>query len=474
MPSAHNETVSGDADSSPDVMQGHRMRRLILACTIGTVVEWYDFFLYGLIAPLVFDHLFFPTLDPVVGTIAVYATFAVGFASRPLGGIFFGHFGDKIGRKSVMLITLLLMGVATVLMGLLPTYEQIGVSAAYLLVVLRFLQGFALGGESTAAGLLVIESATRERRGLIGAIIQIAGPIGVLLASVSVLLIVRLSQEQLFSWGWRLPFLLSAVLVLIGLYIRLNLEESVAFTAARREPRNTAIAALEALAKHKKAIVVVLLASMTESTFYYLTGIYSISFVTKVLGLGREIVTTAIVLANLTALVTIPLYGALSDRIGRKRVFMAGIIGAAAYLYFFFDLLQTRSPALIVLAIVLAVGLIHAFMFAMQSSFYPELFPTSVRFSGVSIGKQLGIVLGGGIAPMIATALLARNHGDSPVIAIYYSVVCAVTFLVLLATRETRNIDITEGGGSDRTRSATDETGMIDPVEQGLSPVVRY
>jgi MFS transporter, MHS family, shikimate and dehydroshikimate transport protein len=269
----------------------------------------YDFFLYGLIAPLVFDHLFFPTLDPVAGTIAVYATFAVGFASRPLGGIVFGHFGDKMGRRSMMLVTLLLMGVATVLMGLLPTYEQIGVSAAYLLVVLRFLQGFALGGESTAAGLLVIESAASERRGLIGAIIQIAGPIGVLLASVSVLLIVRLSPEHLFGWGWRLPFLLSAVLVLIGLYIRVNLEESVAFTAAQREPRNIGIPAVEAVTKHKKAIVVVLLASITESTFYYLTGIYSISFVTKVLGLGREIVTTAIVLANLTALVTIPLYG---------------------------------------------------------------------------------------------------------------------------------------------------------------------
>jgi MHS family shikimate/dehydroshikimate transporter-like MFS transporter len=473
MRSAHNEAVIGEAAISLDVGQGHKMRRLILACTIGTVVEWYDFFLYGLIAPLVFDRLFFPTLDPVVGTIAVYATFAVGFASRPLGGIFFGHFGDKIGRKSVMLITLLLMGLATVLMGLLPTYEQIGVSAAYLLVVLRFLQGFALGGESTAAGLLVIESAAQGRRGLIGAIIQIAGPIGVLLASVSVLLIVRLSQEHLLGWGWRLPFLLSAVLVLIGLYIRINLEESVAFTAAQRKPRNTRIPALEALANHKKAIVVVLLASITESTFYYLTGIYSISFVTKVLGLGREIVTTAIVLANLTALVTIPLYGALSDRIGRKRVFMTGIIGAAAYLYFFFGLLQTRSPALIVLAIVLAVGLIHAFMFAMQSSFYPELFPTSVRFSGVSIGKQLGIVLGGGIAPMIATALLARNHGDSSVIAIYYSVVCAITFLVLLATRETRNTDITDNGGSDRTKSAAGGPEMADPAKRGFSSVVR-
>jgi MHS family shikimate/dehydroshikimate transporter-like MFS transporter len=442
---ARNPAVIGDGADSPDAAQVHRTRKLILASAVGTVVEWYDFFLFGLIAPLVFDQLFFPKLDPVAGTIAVYATFAVGFASRPLGGIFFGHFGDRIGRKSMMLVTLLLMGVATVLMGLLPTYQQIGLSAAYLLAALRFLQGFALGGESTAAGLLVIENAAAQnRRGLMGAIVQAAGPVGVLLASLSALLITLLSREQLLDWGWRLPFLVSAVLVLIGLYVRANLDESMAFTIAQPRRRNVGWPAIEALGKHRKAILVVLLASITESTFFYLTGIYSISFVTKVLGLGREIVTTAIVLANLLALITVPLYGALSDRIGRKRVFMAGIIGAAAYLYLFFGLLEMRQPALIILAIVLAVGLIHPLMFAMQSSFYPELFPTGVRFSGVSIGKQLGIVLGGGLAPMIATALLARTNGDAFVIPVYYSLVCAITFWVLLATRETRSVDITQ------------------------------
>jgi MFS transporter, MHS family, shikimate and dehydroshikimate transport protein len=474
LPLAGQQAVTGDPAASAARAEARGTRRLILASTVGTVVEWYDFFLYGLIAPLIFDQLFFPKLDPVAGTFAVYATFAVGFASRPLGGIFFGHFGDKIGRKSMMLVTLLLMGVATVLMGLLPTYEQIGLGAASLLAVLRFLQGFALGGESTAAGLLMIESAAaQKRRGLMGAIVQAAGPVGVLLASLSALLITQLPREQLFDWGWRLPFLVSAVLVLIGLYVRANLDETMAFTAVRQERRNAGSPALEALARHKKAIFVVLLAAITESTFYYLTGIYSISFVTKILGLDRQIVTTAIVLANLFALITVPLYGALSDRIGRKRVFMAGMIGAAAYLYLFFGLLETRSSATIILAIVLAVGLIHPFMFAMQSSFYLELFPTGVRFSGVSIGKQLGIVLGGGLAPMIATALLARNNGNASVIPVYYSLVCVITFLVLLVTRETKSVDLTNVDGLDRTPSAANGTEMFHSAKAGSSSALQ-
>jgi MHS family shikimate/dehydroshikimate transporter-like MFS transporter len=443
MLSAQNDLATAQVQQvMPEIRPIRRIRRLILASAIGTTIEWYDFFLYGLIGPLVFDRLFFPKLDPVTGTIAVYATFAVGFASRPLGGLFFGHFGDKIGRKSVMLVTLIMMGIATALMGLLPSYAQIGIIAPCLLVALRFLQGFALGGESTAAGLLVIESSAQAKRGLIGAIIQIAGPIGVLLASVSVLLITRLSQEQLLSWGWRIPFLLSAMLVGLGLYIRLSVEESQAFAAQQHRQQQSKVPAYEALAKHKKAILVVLLVSIAESTFYYLTGIYSISFVTKNLGLGREIIATAIVLANLTALVTIPLYGALSDRIGRRRTFMMGLVGAVIYLYLFFGLLQTRSPTLIIVAIVLAVGLIHAFMFAMQGSFYAELFPTRVRFSGVSIGKQFGIVLGGGIAPMIATVLLAHNKGDPRIIAYYYSVVAVIAFIALLVTKETMRTNI--------------------------------
>jgi len=437
----------GTESVSPDTAQSaatSKNRHALIASAVGTTIEWYDFFIYGLIGPFIFDKLFFPTLDPVTGTVAVYATFAVGFASRPLGGLVFGHFGDRIGRKSVMLVTLILMGAATAAMGLLPSYQQIGVSAAYLLVILRFIQGFALGGESTAAGLLVIESSAQAKRGFIGAVIQTAGPLGVLLASVSAFFVAQLGEEQMLTWGWRIPFLLSAVLVGIGLYVRLRIEESQAFASQRLRQPHSRLPLVEVIAKHKRAIIVVLLASMTESTFYYLTGIYSLSFVTKTLGLGRGPAATGIMLANLVALATVPLYGALSDRIGRKKVFMAGIIGAVVYLYVFFGMLETRSPGMIVVAIILAVGLIHAPMFAMQTSFYPELFPTRVRFSGVSVGKQFGIVLGGGISPMIAAALIAYNYNNPTIIAIYYSIMAAITFFALALTKDTRQNDINE------------------------------
>ncbi|WP_341317517.1 MFS transporter [Paraburkholderia sp. IMGN_8] len=419
-------------------------KRLFFASFLGTMVEWYDFFLYGFIAPLVFEELFFPKLTPLSGTIAVYATFAVGYASRPLGGLIFGHFGDKVGRKSMMLVTLLMMGVGTTLIGFLPSYGQIGIAATYALVILRFFQGFALGGESAAASLMVLENAAQGRRGFLGAALQSAGPLGVLLASLAVFLVSRLPHETLLSWGWRVPFLLSAVLVVIGIYIRLRVEETYAFKKQQGQHELARVPVLETLRNYKWPVFAVLVVSITESTFYYLTGVYSVSFVTKTMHMPGSVAIGAIACANAFALVSVPIYGALSDRLGRKGVYLIGIVASAIYLHFFFQLLLGRSPTVIVLAVVIAVGVIHAPMYAMFGSFYGELFPTRVRFTGFSMGKAFGTVLGGGIAPMIAATLVARNHGDPSGIGVYYLCLAVVALVVILRTRETCNADIAE------------------------------
>lgn len=419
-------------------------RRLFFASFLGTMVEWYDFFLYGFIAPLVFEELFFPKLSPLSGIIAVYATFAVGYASRPLGGLIFGHFGDKIGRKSMMLVTLLMMGVGTALIGLLPSYEQVGIFATYALVMLRFVQGFALGGESAAASLMVLENAAKEKRGFLGAALQSAGPLGVLLASLVVFIVSRLPHEVLLSWGWRVPFLLSAILVVIGLYIRLRVEETQAFKKQQVARDLVKVPVFETLRNYKWPVFVVLVVSITESTFYYLTGVYSVSFVTKTLHMPGWVAIGAIACANAVALFSVPIYGALSDRLGRKSVYLIGILASAIYLPFFFELLIGRSPLVIVLAVVISVGVIHAPMYAMFGSFYGELFPTRVRFTGFSMGKAFGTVLGGGIAPMIAATLVAKNHGNPNGIGIYYVCLSIVALLVVLRVKETRHTDITQ------------------------------
>jgi metabolite-proton symporter len=412
--------------------------RILAAGMIGTTIEWYDFFLYGFIAPLIFDRLFFPKLDPTAGTIAVFATFSVGFLARPFGGLLFGHFGDRIGRKSVLLVTLLLMGLSTMAIGLLPSYSSIGITATIALVFLRFLQGFALGGESTAAILMAIESSPSGKRGLSGAIIQAAGPCGVILASLSALLIARLPDDDLLSWGWRVPFVFSSVLIVLGLYLRFSIEESILFKKELATARITNVPALEAIKHCPKPIAIVFFGEMAQTSFYYLTAIFSLSYVTRELGVPRDVVTRAILLANIASLVMMPIYGAWSDRIGRKRLFMAGVIFAAIFMTVVYPLLATRDPTIITLTLVIGAGLIHPLMFASEGSYFPELFPTNVRFSALSIGKQLGTVLGGGLAPLVATSLYAWN-GSVVLIVAYYLVLALAGIVALSFAKETTN-----------------------------------
>ncbi len=413
-------------------------RKVVFASCFGTAIEWYDFFIYGFIGPLVFDKLFFPKLDPLIGTIAVFATFSVGFLARPLGGIVFGHFGDRIGRKSILMVTLLLMGGGTAAIGLLPAYDRIGIWAPIALVSLRFLQGFALGGESVGAMLLTVEGSSAGRRGLFGGVIQAAGPMGVILASLAVAIVARMPNAELLSWGWRAPFLLSVVLVLLGVYVRLKLEESATFKAAAERQEIAPIPVLEVLTNYMRPTLITFFIIMAETSFFYLTAIFSLSYGTKVLGLPRTTLTDALLIANCLALFAVPLFGVLSDRIGRRPAFLAGIAATALYIYPFFLLMATKETLWVTAAIAIAVGLIHPMMFGPEGSFFAELFETRVRFSGVSVGKQIGTVLGGGLAPLIGTSLVAWSHGSTLPVVFYFLALAVLAFTAALIAHETR------------------------------------
>lgn len=408
-------------------------RRTLIAGAIGNAIEQYDFFIYGFIGPLVFDQLFFPKFDQLTATLAVFATFAVGFVARPLGGLVFGHFGDRSGRRSVLLCTLLLMGAATTLIGILPTYASWGGTATVALVVLRFIQGFALGGEWTAANLMALETSADDKRGFSAAVIQAGGPIGVVLASFSAVAISHLPAADLLSWGWRAPFLVSAILVVIGMYIRLRIEESSAFLQVSETAK---VPALEAVGSHWRQTLVVLFAEIAQTSYFYLTAIFTISFATRQLGVAKDVITQAVLLANLVALVAIPAIGAWSDKVGRKRLFVAGVVLAAISMLGFYHLVATRETLLVTIPVVLAAGIIHPLMFATEGSYFPELFPTRVRFTGVSIGKQFGVVLGGGIAPLVATSLFAAT-GTTVAITGYYIVLALAALVALSFVRDT-------------------------------------
>jgi MFS family permease len=425
--------VASDGTIAEVRLPSNSRRRILAAGAIGTAIEQYDFFIYGLIGPLVFEQLFFPKFDQLTATLAVFATFAVGFLARPLGGLVFGHFGDRSGRKSVLLCTLILMGLATTLIGILPSYASAGWIATVALVVLRFIQGFAVGGEWTAASLMVLETSPDDQRGFSAAVIQAAGPVGVVLASLSAVLVSRLPEADLLSWGWRVPFLVSAILVIVGIYMRLRIEESSAFLQVSEVAK---VPAFEALQSHWRPIIVVLFAEIAQTAYFYLTAIFTISFATRQLGVAKDVITQAVLLANLVALVTMPVIGAWSDRVGRKWLFVTGVVLAAISMFAFYHMVATRETLLVTTAVVLAAGIIHPLMFATEGSYFPELFPTRVRFTAVSIGKQLGVVLGGGIAPLVATSLFAGT-GTTAAITAYYVALAFAALIALSYVRDT-------------------------------------
>lgn len=409
-------------------------RRVVLASSVGTAIEWYDFFIYAFLGPLVFDRVFFPQVSSAAGTMAVFATFTVGFLARPLGGVVFGHFGDRIGRKSVLIVSMLLMGFATAAIGCLPSFDAIGLWAPALLVMLRFLQGFALGGESVGAVLLTVEGSPASKRGLFGGLIQAAGPASVVLASLATALVMRLPEDQLLNWGWRVPFLASLALVAVGLYVRARVQETQAFVAARRDVPKVPL--VDVLRHHRGPVIIVLVLSIAETAFFYLTVTFSLSYGAG-LGIDKRVLSDAVLFGNLLSMCAVPVFGALSDRIGRRPVFAAGLASALLFIYPFFLLIQTMSSWAVIAAIVIAAGVVHPLMFGSESSFFAELFPTRVRFTAISVGKQLGTILGGGLAPLIATALMTSSENITSVVA-YFSVLSVMALTAMMMTSETR------------------------------------
>ena len=412
------------------------IRQVVLASFIGTTIEWYDFFLYGTAAALVFNKLFFPNVDSLTGTLSAYGTFAIGFVARPLGGAVFGHYGDKVGRKAMLVWSLLLMGVATALIGLLPTYATLGVWAAVLLTMVRFVQGIGVGGEWGGAVLMAVEHSSRGRRGFHGSWPQMGVPAGLLLSTgVFALFSTVLSEQQFLAWGWRIPFLLSTVLIGVGLFIRLRIIESPAFSKLKETGSEVRFPLRDLLREHPRNLLVGMGMRFAQNVLFYLYSVFVLSYGQTVLHQSKNTMLAGVAIASVIGLFTTPLFGALSDRVGRRRVYLAGAILSLLYCFPFFWLVGQGSVLMVWLAIVLGMNVGHDMMYGVQAAYFSELFGTHVRYSGASLVYQLTSVFSGGLAPFIATWLLAR-HGPSAV-AGYMSLACGLSVVAAWFAPET-------------------------------------
>ncbi|HYH65931.1 MAG TPA: MFS transporter [Urbifossiella sp.] len=416
--------------------------RVVAASFVGTAIEWYDFFLYGTAAALVFNTLFFPTVDPVAGTMAAFGTYAVGFVARPFGGVLFGHYGDRVGRKSALVATLMIVGLSTFAIGLLPTYESAGVLAPVLLVALRFVQGLGVGGEWAGAVLMVAERGDPRWRGFAASWVQAGAPVGLLLATGAFGLASLLPREDFLAWGWRVPFLLGVGLTAVGLFLRLKVLESPLFeqTVAAAPPAPEP-PLLEVLRTHRRNVLLAMGVRVAENGFYYFFTVFALSYGKQRLELPEALLLEGVVLAAVAHLVATPLFGALSDRVGRKPVYLGGAVFLAAFAFPFFWLVGTREPGYVWLA--LAVGMVgHAAMYGPQAAFLAELFGTRVRYTGASLGYQLAAPLSGGVAPLIATGLLAWSGGDPWPVGVYLVGMALVTVVAVVLAAESRGRDL--------------------------------
>ncbi|WP_373378460.1 MFS transporter [Cupriavidus nantongensis] len=438
------QAVSIDAADNGASAKKQSVARVAGASLAGTTLEFYDHFIYGSAAALVFPKLFFPQSDPLTATLLSFASYGVAFVARPLGAAIFGHFGDKMGRKSILIITLLMMGLATFGIGLLPTYAAAGALAPLLLVLLRVVQGLALGGEWGGAAIMVNElDPEGKRRGILGSLVQLAAPIGLLLANgIFALVTWQLSEEAFLSWGWRVPFLMSALLVGVGLYIRSNVRESGMFEKLEESHAEARAPIMEVLRNYKKQLLIAFGARLGGDIAFYVFTLFLLYFVPTKLGLPKSIALNAVLLGAVAQILFIPIAGLLADRIGRRPVLMIGGIGGAVWAFVFFAMVKTGSPALIMLASFVGMVLV-SFMFSPLASFLPELFATRVRVTGASLGFQFAGVFGGALAPLIAVGLLDRFGNTMPV-ALYLAAVCALIAVAAYAARETARMHLSD------------------------------
>jgi MFS transporter, MHS family, shikimate and dehydroshikimate transport protein len=413
------------------------IRRVVLSSIIGTAVEWYDFLIYAAASALVFNKLFFPQADPALGTIAAFGTYGVGYFARPLGAAIFGHFGDRAGRKAMLAMTIVIMGLGTFLIGLLPTYDQIGAAAPVLLVLVRLLQGVGLGGEWGGAVLMVVENAPAARRGLLGSLVQIGYPAGNLAATGVFALLTQLPETDFLGWAWRIPFLVSVILAGIGLYIRLTLEETPVFgeIVARKEVAKLPLA--EVLTTETRAFLTAVGLKLSEISYATIAGVFSISYVAGTLALPRTLILNAISLSAVVGFAAIPMFGWLSDLIGRKAMFYAASLFATAFAFPMFWLFDTKDSQTITLTVVAAIVFGQLIGFGVGAPWYSEMFTTRLRYSGASLGFQIGAAISGGLTPFAAANFMAWTGGETWPISIYLIVLAMITFIATAVAPET-------------------------------------
>lgn len=437
----------------------NQARKAGIAALVGTTLEWYDFLIYGTAAALVLNSQFFPNADPTVGTLAAFATYAVGFLARPLGGIVLGNMGDKVGRKKMLVFTIVLMGVATTLIGVLPNYAAIGVWAPILLILLRLLQGFGAGGEYAGAVVLSVEHGDQKRRGLAGSWAPVGFALATLLSTGVYQLATLLPDEAFQSWGWRVPFLLGAVLLIVGYFIRRNIDETEAYqNAVQAEAAGavteTKIPVLESIRRSPRNFMVVIGARMAENGFAYLFPVFAVGYAVNSMGVDRQTTLLAVVIASAVQVGFIPLWAHVSDLVGRRPVYAGGALLSVLWLVPFFLMLETLSTPLLILGFVVGLGILYPAMLAPQAAYFAELFDTRTRLSGFAFAREIGSVLAGGFLPLIATALIAA-FGHWWVIVVYLGILTALTLVALAYGPETNRRDIVD---------------VADPSEQTTTP----
>ncbi|CAH0271284.1 Proline/betaine transporter [Peribacillus sp. Bi96] len=425
-------------------MEKKQMRRILIASLVGSSIEWFDYFLYGTVAALVFNQLFFVNEDPTIGLLLSYASFALAFFIRPFGGVIFSHIGDRIGRKKTLVITLSLMGVATFGMGLLPTYQAVGIWAPILLITLRLVQGLGIGGEWGGALLLAVEYAPAEKRGLFGAIPQMGVTIGMLLGTIALSIMTLLPESAFMTWGWRLPFIFSALLVFFGLWIRKGIDETPSFKKVKESGEVPKLPIVETLKNYWREVLIAVGAKVVETAPFYIFSTFVVSYATSNLGFSRTATLAAVMIATIITTILIPIMGNLSDTIGRKKLFIGGTIGMALFAFPYFWLLQQKSVLLLIIATVIGLGVIWAPITAVLGTMFSEIFDARIRYTGITLGYQIGAALAGGTAPLVATALLNRFNNSYVPVAIYIIFASLLSLTAIWAVKDRSNQKLDE------------------------------